>query len=74
MHLSDMDIKEFQDMWFKRFNKNISKEEARDRAINLLELVEVVYQPLSEGDLLMVEESRKQIYGEQDQKLQEKEN
>lgn len=69
MHLTDNQILEFQAMWFKRFNKNISKEEARDRAIQLIELVEAVYQPLSEEDLLMVENSRQQIY--KDKKISE---
>ena len=49
-------------MYFEHFKKEISKEEAYDKAIKLIEFVEVVCQPITEEDLLKVEESRKQLY------------
>ena len=61
MLLSECDVKEFQEMWFRHFNKTISKEFAYEAAIRLIEFVEVVYQPITEEDLLKVEESRKEM-------------
>lgn len=61
MLLSDKHILEFQEMYKRHFKEDISKEEAYDKAIKLIELVEIVYQPLTEEDLLRVEESRKEI-------------
>ena len=66
MKLSDDDIKEYQVMWKTRFKEDISKEAAYDAAIALIEFVGVVYQPLAEKDLLMVEKSRKQMYGDKE--------
>lgn len=48
-------------MYKRHFNKDISKEEAYEKAIRLIEFVEVAYQPLTEEDLLRVEESRREI-------------
>ncbi len=61
MLLSDKHIKEFQEMWCSHFGKEISKESAYEAAIRLIEFVEVATQPLTEEDLLRVEESRKEI-------------
>lgn len=61
MLLSDKHILEFQEMYLKRFGKQISREEAYNKAIKLIELVEIVYQPVTGEDLLKVEESRKKI-------------
>lgn len=61
MLLSDKHILEFQAMYKRHFKKDISKEEAYNKAIKLIELVEIAYQPLTEEDLLKVEESRRQL-------------
>lgn len=61
MLLSDTHILEFQEMYRNHFGKELSKEEAYDKAIKLIELVEIAYQPLTEEDLLKVEQSRKEI-------------
>ncbi len=61
MLLSDKHILEFQGMWLEHFGKQISKEEAYDRAIKLIEFVEVATQPLTDDDLLNVDRSRKEI-------------
>ena len=61
MLLSDKHILEFQEMYLKRFGKQISKEEAYSKAIKLIELVEIASQPLTKEDLQRVEEIRKEI-------------
>ncbi len=64
MLLSDIHIKEFQEMYKRHFNTDISKEEAYNKAIKLIELVSIAYHPLTEEDLLKVEDSRKEIKNE----------
>ena len=61
MLLSDKDILEFQEMWKEHHGQEITKKDAYNKAIKLIELVEIAYKPLTEEDLLMVEESRKEI-------------
>lgn len=61
MLLSDKHIMEFQEMYFSEYGKTISKEEAYSKAIKLIELVEIASKPLTEEDLLKVEESRREI-------------
>ena len=61
MLLSDKHIMEFQEMYFEEFKKEISKEEAYNKAIRLIEFVEAASQPLTDQDLKAVEKSRREI-------------
>jgi hypothetical protein len=42
--LTDQDIKEFQELYFREYGKNISSDDAHQMASNLLNLVKIVYQ------------------------------
>lgn len=61
MLLSDEHVRQFQEMYFDHFKKDISKEAAYESAVKLIELVEIAYQPLTEEDLVNVEKSRREI-------------
>jgi len=46
MKIEPEDIKGFQRLWKDSFNLVISKEEAQEKAIILLEMMKLVYRPL----------------------------
>ncbi len=58
--LSDEQIKKFQMLYKKRFGREISREEALEQGTKLLRLVELVYKPMTEDELKMVERRRKE--------------
>lgn len=43
--LSDEQIKKFQELYKNRFGEEISREVAYEKAIKLIQLVELVYKP-----------------------------
>jgi hypothetical protein len=47
MVLTDKQIEEVRQIYFQRYGKQISKEEASDQASKLLRLVMLIYQPMS---------------------------
>lgn len=50
MVLSDEDISCFQAIYRKRFGREISKEDAYEKGIKLLQLMSIVYQPMTEAE------------------------
>ena len=58
--LSDEQIKKFQMLYLKRFGKEISREEAYEKGIKLMRLVEITYQPMTEAEYKQLQERRKQ--------------
>lgn len=48
--LTDKQITQFQQIYRKRFGKEISREEAQEKGIKLVNLMRVVYSPLAEKD------------------------
>jgi hypothetical protein len=50
MVLSDEDILSFQAIYRKRFGREISKEDAYEKGIKLLQLMSIVYQPMTEAE------------------------
>ena len=58
--LSDEQITKFQNMYKKRFGKEITREEAYEKGIKLMRLVEIVYQPMTEAEYKQLQERRKQ--------------
>jgi len=50
MELSKEAIKEFQDIYYKEFGREISDQEAQELGGNLLSLFRIVYHPLPKGD------------------------
>ena len=45
MTLSDEKVIEFQKLYKEHFGKDISKEDARENGIKLLELISILYRP-----------------------------
>lgn len=45
--LTEDQITQFQEIYRKHFGKNVSKEEAQDKGIKLVNLMRVAYSPLS---------------------------
>jgi hypothetical protein len=48
--LSEKHVKKFQDIYKKRFGKKISYEEAFEKGMNLLNLVERIYKPVNQEE------------------------
>ena len=51
MQISDKQIEKFQKLWKKEFGKEIEKGKAREEALKLIRLVELVYKPIKKSDL-----------------------
>lgn len=47
-------------LYQKRFGKEISREEAYEKGIKLMRLVEITYQPMTETEYKQLQERRKQ--------------
>ena len=61
MHISQEQIDGLQQMYKKYYGEEISAKEISDGALSLMEIFPIICQPLTQEDLLMVEESRKEI-------------
>jgi len=46
MHLSDQDIREFQELWRQQFEESLTEDKAREEAMQLLELYALLARPL----------------------------
>ncbi len=57
--ISDEDLKKFKSLYKKHFGKDISDAEALESAIKLINLVRIVYKPMTQEELNSVEERRK---------------
>jgi hypothetical protein len=53
MVLTDEQIEKFQDIYFKRFGKEISKEDACEQGVKLIRLMQIVYNPITEQEYEM---------------------
>lgn len=60
MVLSDKKITDFQAIYKARFGKEISREEATEKGIKLLRLIEIIYKPMTEKEYQQLQERRKQ--------------
>ena len=58
--LSDEMITKYQELVKKRFNREISREEALENGTKLLRLVELIYKPMTEAEYQQVQERRRQ--------------
>jgi hypothetical protein len=50
MALSDKQVKDFQEIYKKRFGKEISVQEAYEKGIMLVRLLAVIYKPMTEEE------------------------
>lgn len=60
MILSDKNISDFQAIYKARFGKEISRQEAIEKGIKLLRLIEIIYKPMTENEFQQLQERRKQ--------------
>jgi hypothetical protein len=60
MMLSDEQITKFQMLWEKRFGEKISRQEAYEKGIKLIRLVELTYKPMTEDEYKQLQELRKE--------------
>jgi hypothetical protein len=58
MVLSDAEIISFQKIYKNRFGIDLSKEDAYEKGISLLHLISIVYKPMTEKELQLVEKRR----------------
>ncbi len=61
MLLSDQDIKDFQCLYRKRFKKEISYEQAYESFSKLLNLLKVIYKPMSKDGYRKLEQRKKDL-------------
>lgn len=58
MLLSDKQISSFQEIYKLEFGEEISKEEAYEQGMKLLQLVKIVYQPMTKKEYKLVQAHR----------------
>ena len=58
--LSDEQVAKFQDIYRKRFGKEISKADALEKGIKLVRLMKIIYNPITEQELAELQERRRQ--------------
>lgn len=59
--LTDEQVSKFQDIYRKRFGKEISRADALEKGIKLVRLMEIVYKPITERDLVELLERKRKI-------------
>ncbi len=58
--LSDEQIKKFQAIYKNRFGTEISKEEAYEKGVKLVRLMELIYKPMTKNEYNEVQKRRKE--------------
>lgn len=61
MHLSNEHILQFQSLYKEHFGKEISKEEAHEKGIKLLRLVQLINKPMTNEEFLEVQKELEKI-------------
>lgn len=59
--LSDEQITTYQELVKKRFNREISREEALEKGTKLLRLVELIYKPMTKAEYQQVQKRVQEI-------------
>lgn len=59
MALDNEQITKFQTLYKSRFGKEISREEAYEKGIKLMRLVELTYKPMTEAEYQQLQERRR---------------
>ena len=60
MALDNEQITKFQTLYKSRFGKEIGREEAYEKGIKLMRLVEITYKPMTEAEYQKLQERRRQ--------------
>jgi len=56
MQLSELKIKQFQELYKDRFNVELSKQEALEKSEKLIRLLELIYKPITKKQLHQLQE------------------
>jgi hypothetical protein len=56
--LSNEQIIKFQTLYKNRFGKEIGREEAYEKGIKLIRLIELIYKPMTEAEYYQLQERR----------------
>lgn len=59
--LSHEQITNFQALYRKRFGREITREEAYEKGVKLMRLVEIIYKPMTEDECRQVQARRQTI-------------
>ena len=59
--LTDKQVEQFQKLYQGHFGKEITKEEAQEKGIKIINLMRVVYSPLTEEDFEKLKKSENLI-------------
>jgi len=59
--LSEKQINKFQEIYKKRFSKEISFKEAYEEGAKLVQLMRIIYKPISKHDLDQLKIRRKEL-------------
>jgi len=60
MLLSDKQITEFQTLYKNRFGKKISREEAYEKGIKLINLIRILYYPITKSEYNQLKKRREE--------------
>ena len=58
--LTEKSIAKFQEIYKARFHKDLSREEAYEKGIKLVRLMQIIYKPMTESEYLKLQARRKQ--------------
>lgn len=59
--LSDEQVSKFQTIYKNRFGREISREEAYEKGVKLIRLIELIYKPMTEAEYQQLQKRRKEI-------------
>ena len=69
MQLTDKDLENFQALYKKQFNKDISRAEALAKGTQLLTLMKAVYKPMTQEEYSFIQMRRKDTMGKVVEKM-----
>jgi hypothetical protein len=58
--LSEEQIEKFRALYKNRFGKEISREDAYERGAKLIQLIELIYKPITKAEYQRVQERRRE--------------
>jgi hypothetical protein len=67
MILSEEYITKFQTLYKDHFGEEIGREEAYEKGVKLIRLIEIVYQPMTENEYKQLQERRKELNNKQNE-------
>jgi len=60
MNLTDEQITKFQALYKARFHKDLNREKAYDMGIKLVQMMQLIYKPMTETDYQKLQARRRQ--------------